>query len=203
MKKLILSIAMLAFTSPAMAQQSAAPPQPRPVPAQAGVVNLGPINSRIDFVGTHEGEKPDPRKGGFAKFIGRIQLDPSGNVSAIDFDFETASLWTEIPKLTAHLKSPDFFDVRQYPKAKFRTTSIGPGNEPGTYAVTGKFSLLATTKDLTIPAKIEVTPQGVTVVSKFQLDRTQFGMTYGAGQVKNNVDITLAVGIPTSTGNSN
>jgi polyisoprenoid-binding protein YceI len=203
MKRTYFAIALLTIASPAWAQQDAASPQPQPVPAQSGIVNLGPINSRIDFVGIHEGEKPDPRKGGFSKFIGRVQLDPSGNVQAVDFDFETASLWTEIPKLTAHLKSPDFFDVRQHPKAKFRTTSIGPGKEPGTFAVVGKFSLLGVTKDLTIPAKITVTQQGVTVVSSFKLDRTQFGMNYGEGQVQKIVEISVAVGIPTTAGNKN
>ena len=131
--------------------------QPRPVPVQAGVVNLGPINSRIDFVGTHEGPKPDPRKGGFSKFAGRAEFAQNGALAAVEFDIETSSLWTEIPKLTGHLKSPDFFDVRQYPRAAFRSSAVSPTQQQGVYNVSGKFTLLGVTKEVSMPQAARVT----------------------------------------------
>jgi hypothetical protein len=43
------------------------------VPVQAGTANLTPQNTKIQFVCAHVGARPDPRKGGFAKFSGKAQ----------------------------------------------------------------------------------------------------------------------------------
>jgi polyisoprenoid-binding protein YceI len=171
--------------------------QPHPVPIQGSVVNLSPANTTIGFIGTHEGPQPDPRRCGFAKFAGQAQLDETGTMKSVGFDIDTASLWAEIPKLTAHLKSPDFFDVRQHPQAAFRSTSITLGSQPGTFEVTGNFTLLGVTKEITAPASISVSEQGVTLVAAFTVDRTTFGMDYGQGKVKNIVEINVSIGEPT------
>jgi polyisoprenoid-binding protein YceI len=168
-----------------------------PVPVSSGTIGLLPSNSQVNFIGTHEGPKPDPRKGGFAKFVGSVELDQTGAVKSVGFDIEAGSLFTEIPKLTAHLKSPDFFDVRQHPKATFRSNSIVAANKPGVYEITGTFALLGNARDIKIPAEISVTDRGITLVSSFIFDRTKFGMTYGEGKVKKNVEISVIVGMPT------
>lgn len=199
MKKLSIIVCLL-FVTPSWGEVATAKkPALKPVPLADGMVALSPANSRIDFVGTHEGAKPDPRKGGFAKFAGQARLDSSGKLAAVKFEFQTASLWTEMPRLTSHLKSPDFFDVREHPKASFESTLVKPGKQDGTYEVRGKFTLLGKTKEVKIPATVAVTDAGVTLMSKFEIDRTQFGMTYGEGKVKKEVAIQVAIGTPTKT----
>ncbi len=97
-----------------------------PVPIEAGAVTLGPDNTRIEFVGTHVGSDPNPRTGGFERFTGKVQLDPvTMQLQAVSVEIETASLWTEVGgRLTNHLKSVDFFEVREYTTIKFETASI-------------------------------------------------------------------------------
>ena len=163
-----------------------------------GVVTLAPINSRIDFVGTHHGDKPDPRKGGFAKFSGSASVDSSGALTGVQFDIETGSLWTEIAKLTGHLKSPDFFSVREFPAASFKSSSVSATQQQGVYQVKGKFTLRGVTKEITLPASVSSDGKGLTLVSDFVIDRTQFGMNYGAGKVVNEVSIRVVIGQPTS-----
>src|SRR5207247_1917380 len=91
---------------------------PKPVPIKSGVALLTPENSKIEFVGTHVGAKPDPRTGGFEKFTGRAEVDPATKtLKSLSVDIETGSLWTQFPMLTNHLNSPDFFDTREYPAA--------------------------------------------------------------------------------------
>lgn len=169
----------------------------KPVTIESGTVTLGPTNARIDFVGEHEGSKPDPRKGGFRKFSGTAHVG-DGGLESVALVIETKSLWTEIENLTRHLKSPDFFDVRQHPKATFRSTSVqlnpSPGGKQGQYVVSGKFTLLGVSQDVKIPVTVTTGPDGLTLVSDFKLDRTRFGMKYGKGKVKNNVQIKLVVG---------
>jgi polyisoprenoid-binding protein YceI len=157
---------------------------------------LSPANTKIEFVGTHVGEKPDPRKGGFDKFTGKLELDLAAkSLKSISLDIETESLRTEIAKLTEHLKSPDFFEVREYPKATFESTKIVPSAEtPGQLEITGNLTLHGVTKEITAPATVQVGPAGPGLTSEFMLDRSQFGMTYSPDKVENKVALTVVIG---------
>jgi len=164
-----------------------------PVPAQASVCSLNPQNSKLQFVCAHVGPRPDPRKGGFAKFSGQARLDTAGKaLKSVSLEIESGSLWTEIDMLTNHLKSADFFDVRRIPTAKFESTKIEPGS--GKSQITGKLTLHGVTKEISFPATIEVSDAGLTLESEFTIDRSEFGMTYDPKKVENKVTLTVAIG---------
>jgi polyisoprenoid-binding protein YceI len=170
----------------------------QPVPLTGGAATISAANTKIEFIGTHTGDKPDPRHGGFRKFSGKIAVDPqAGAVKSIAVEIDTNSLFTSIPKLTDHLKTADFFEVREYPTARFESTKIAPGKD-GTAQVTGKLTLHGTTKEISFPVSTQVTPKGLTLVSQFTIERSQFGMTYGAGKVDDKVTLNVVVGEPTS-----
>lgn len=200
MRKLLLATFTLACAATVLrageAAEEASPPLD-PVPVRNGAADLDPATARITFVGLHEGDDPNPRLGGFGKFIGRAEVDATGKLKAVTLDIDTASLWTEIPRLTAHLKGPDFFSVREHPAATFRSTSITSTDEVGRYAVQGELTLLGVTKSLKIPVTANVNEQGLTLASQFVFDRREFGMDYGQGQIKNEVTVEVRVGEPT------
>ncbi len=165
-----------------------------PVPVSSGSATLSPDNTKIQFVGTHSGAKPDPRTGGFAKFKGKAEIDAATkSLKAVSVEIDAASLFTEIQKLTDHLKSPDFFEVREYPKATFESTKVTAG-EKGKTLITGKLSLHGVTKEISFPATVAVDAKGLTLTSEFSIDRTQFGMTFGEGKVEPKVSMTVVVG---------
>lgn len=171
-----------------------------PVSIDAGIAVLSPDNSRIGFVGTHIGPKPDPRTGGFGKFAGTAEVDIEGKtLKAVSVEIETGSLWTEIPKLTNHLNSPDFFDAKEYPTARFTSTKIEPAGEPGKFQITGDLTLLAATHEITFPAQVTIDESGLTLKSEFTVDRTEFGMNHAPDQVEKNVTLTVVVGEQTVT----
>jgi polyisoprenoid-binding protein YceI len=165
-----------------------------PVPVQGGVVKLTPQNTKIQFVCAHVGARPDPRKGGFAKFAGEIRVDPATKaLKSVDIDIDTTSLSTEVgDKLTNHLKSPDFFEVRRYPSAHFESTKIVPA--AGAQQLTGKLTLHGVTKEISFPATVEVGPSGLTLRSEFTIDRLEFGINYDPKKVENKVSLTVVVG---------
>jgi polyisoprenoid-binding protein YceI len=101
------------------------------------------------------------------------------------------SLFADNPKLTNHLKSPDFFSVKSNPKAKFVSTRIE--KSAGGYQVTGDLTLCGQTKAVTFPAAITVGADTLTLASKFTIDKSQWGMNYGRGKIDDTV--TLAVTI--------
>jgi polyisoprenoid-binding protein YceI len=169
-----------------------------PVKLEKGVATLSPANSKIAFVGTHSGDKPDPRTGGFGKFTGKVTIDPATKVlKSVTADIETASLFTDFPKLTTHLQTADFFEVREYPKATFESTKVTPGKE-GTATVTGKLTLHGQTKEISFPVTYTVAAEGITLKSDFTINRGEFGITYGAGKVEDKVAMSVVVGEKTT-----
>ena len=165
----------------------------KPVPLAKGAATLSPDNTKIQFVGTHVGAKPDPRTGGFAKFSGKAQIDETTRaLKSVSVQVDTASLFTEIPKLTDHLKTADFFEVREYPTAKFESTKITMKGDQAT--ITGNLTLHGVTKEITIPATVKVAAEGLVIKSEFSIDRTEFGMKFSPDRVEKKVTLTVVVG---------
>ena len=88
-------------------------------------------------------------------------------------------------KLEGHLKSPDFFDVEQYPTAKFVITSVSPitdAEDGHNYDITGNLTLKGTSRSITIPAMVTMDGDRITATTPdFVIDRTEWGMEYGSG----------------------
>jgi polyisoprenoid-binding protein YceI len=149
-------------------------------------------NTKLTFVGTKPGGKHD---GGFKKLTGTATV-ADGKIESltIEVDIDTDSLYTDDPsgKLTNHLKNPDFFGVKDNPKATFKTTKVAKTDKG--YDVTGDLTMLGKTKAVTFPATITEKDGVLSLTSDFKIDRTQWGMNYGAkGQVDKDVAIKLAV----------
>lgn len=150
---------------------------------------LSDKNTTVKFVGTKPGGK---HEGGFKTVSGSASVkDNDLTTLKISLDIDTNSLYTDDPKLTAHLKSADFFDVKTNPKAKFVSTKVEKSDDG--YKITGDLTMLGKTKSITFPAKAAIGADGLTLSSTFTIDRTQWGMTFGAGKIDNAVKLTVDV----------
>jgi polyisoprenoid-binding protein YceI len=146
-------------------------------------------NTKLTFVG----KKPDGKHdGGFKKLSGTATV-PDLDITKITvtIDIETDSLFSDDPKLTGHLKSADFFDVKNHPKATFKSTKIEKSDK--VYIVTGELTMLGKTKTISFPASIAVAEGALSVGTTFDIDRTQWGMNYGKGKIEDKVAISIAV----------
>jgi polyisoprenoid-binding protein YceI len=146
-------------------------------------------NTKVTFLG----KKPDGKhEGGFGKVSGTATV-PDGDLTklAVTIDIDTESLFADDAKLTAHLKSADFFDVKNQPKATFKSTKVEKMDK--LYIVTGELTLLGKKKTTSFPASISDTGGTLSVSTTFPLDRTQWGMVYGKGKINDIVDITIKV----------
>lgn len=163
-------------------------------------IPLSPENTTIQFVGTHVTEDggPDPnaRTGVFREFAGQAHVDPETNsLESVSVVIQTASLQTPQGGLNQHLATPDFFNVREYPTAKFESTKISPAADgEATHSITGNLTLLDATKEVTFPATIRLDGENWTLDSTFVLDRTEFGMDKLQDRVNKEVSMTIAVG---------
>ena len=140
-------------------------------------LQITPDNSKIEFVAA---KVTRSHNGSFKKFAGTIDL-VNGKIeeSRVSVDIDAASVVTDTDDLTAHLKTPDFFDVAKFPKATFTSTKIEPNTaNGGTHSVTGNFELHGVKKSITFPASIVVTPIDAAVSTEFAINRKDFGLQY-------------------------
>ena len=154
-----------------------------------GTFTLNGKNTKIEFVGTKPNGKHD---GGFEALAGTASAtgtDPT--TLKIEVEIDTSSLYTDTPKLTQHLKSPDFFSVKTFPKAKFASTKVARMADG--YTVTGDLTLIGKTKSISFPANIKVGGGGLTLTSKFQINRQDFGMSFGTGKVDDQVTLKVSL----------
>ncbi len=169
-----------------------------PVPVDDGVATLKPENTSIEFVGTHVGDEPKPRLGGFSEFEGKIEVNEAGDaIKSIQVEIDIASVWTEFNDLTNHLKNADFFGIDDFPKASFTSTTIAPAAE-GRITVTGELTLHGTTSEITFEAAPEFNDKGLVVRAEFTIDRTNFGMDKMTSGVEPVVTLHVVVGQKTS-----
>ena len=156
---------------------------------------ISPNTSKIEWVGTKKGGK---HVGGFKAFSGKL-VPATGDLtsSTITMNIDTSSIYSDVAKLTNHLKSPDFFGVDTYPKATFVSSKIeAAADGDNTHKITGELTLHGAKKEITFPAKVEKTADKLKLTSSFTINRQDFGMSYGKGVVNDEVTVKFNVEIP-------
>jgi polyisoprenoid-binding protein YceI len=148
-----------------------------PIVPGATAYRFSGADSKLSFVGAKVTRKHD---GSVGAFTGNLYVpggDPTRSTVVVDIDMTTVSV--DVPKLTAHLKTADFFDVAKYPHARFTSTAVRPGGENGaTHTVTGNLELHGVTRSIAFPATIRVTADEVDADAEFAIDRKDFGIVY-------------------------
>lgn len=171
---LLASVALMLLSAPGFAQDKA---------SAAATYTVDKAHSTLLFKIHHMNA---------AMFYGQF-LDFSGTVSEsakgldVKFEVKTDSVFTNVKKRDDHLKSPDFFNAKEFPVITFVSTSSKKKGK--NYEVKGNLTLNGKTKEIT--AVVEPTGtgkgmQGETIKgyhSTFKIKRSDFGMQFmqGAG----------------------
>ncbi len=176
---------------------AAAPSPPPPRALESWVVDGG--HSSLVFKIRHMGVSNF--YGRFNELSGRIALADNAAQSSVNFSVQAASVDTHVDKRDQHLKSPDFFSVKEFPTIEFKSTSVKPAGD-GAFDVAGKLTLHGVTRDLSV--KVQETgrraadgeePGMAGFETRFSIQRSDFGMDYGIerGSLGDEVEIVLAV----------
>jgi polyisoprenoid-binding protein YceI len=188
MKRMTMILMMTAALAFAACQESAIDDAPAaqvgaetttaPAPVAAATVSTPVVKekSTIGFVGA---KVTRDHTGKFNQFDGSVDY-ANGQPSRIAFDIDLGSIETDTPQLTDHLKTPDFFDVAKYSKASFVSTSITPaqGAAGATHTVAGVLDMHGVKKEVSFPATVETTADGVRARSEFTINRHDWGISY-------------------------
>jgi polyisoprenoid-binding protein YceI len=153
----------LGLGSPALAQDG------------SGGWGLDQAHTSLAFEVTHAGIATI--HGRFNEVDGQFSLgdDPSFN-----FTIEAASIDTNNQKRDGHLRSPDFFNVKEYPTITFESTNVEE-TEQG-YDVTGELTMHGTRRTITVPVTYggqTEFPEGVQrhgFTAEFTLNRSDYGI---------------------------
>ncbi|SMF22025.1 Polyisoprenoid-binding protein YceI [Azospirillum oryzae] len=170
------------------------------VPAFAAPVSykIDPAHTAVVFIVNHVG---------FSNVIGRFDT-VGGDVtfdkdavekSVVNVTIDTTSVDTNHAKRDEHLRSPDFFNAKEFPKMTFKSTKIEKtGDKTG--KLHGDLTMLGVTK----PVVLDVTfnKDGVSPASKMEtagfsargtVKRTEFGMKYGAPAIGDDIQLLIEV----------
>ncbi len=153
--------------------------------------------SSIGFIGA---KVTRDHVGSFKVFDGSIEY-VGQQPNRIMFEIEPGSAVTDSEKLDGHLRSADFFDIENHPKATFTSQNVREeiGADGSTHRVDGVLSLRGVEKAISFPVKVERLPDSVRATSEFTINRQDWNVSYaGAADdlIKDDVLIRLDLRFP-------
>ncbi len=169
-------------------------------PAFAAPVSykIDPAHTAVAFIVNHIGFSNVI--GSFNTVGGDISFDKDAvEKSTVNITIDAASIDTNHAKRDEHLRSPDFFNAKEFPKLTFKSSKIEKtGDKTG--KLHGDLTMLGVTK----PVVLDVTfnKDGVSPASKLEtagfsargtVKRTDFGMKYGAPAVGDDIQLLIEI----------
>jgi polyisoprenoid-binding protein YceI len=163
---------------------------------------IDPTHTHVEFAVKHM--MITTVKGRFSGVTGEIRLDEAQLASSkVDIEIDAATIDTRDSQRDTHLRSGDFFDVEQYPKITFRSTSVEGTLE--SFKLNGELTIRGVSRPITL----DVTHEGrgkdpwggerIGFTATGKLNRKEFGLNWNAALetggflVGEDVKITLDV----------
>jgi polyisoprenoid-binding protein YceI len=151
-------------------------------PVAAAPWKLDAAKSQLGFSGAQTGTA---FKGHFTRFSTLIDFDPDHpETSHIVVTIDPASAVTGDAQRDGALPGKDWFNIAQFPQAKFVTTAIRKTGA-NAYAATGTLTLRGVTKPITLPFTLAIAGTTAHAKGHLNLTRTLFGIgqgTWSSGQ---------------------
>lgn len=143
-------------------------------------------------------------RGTLGKITGAVNLDEAElTKSAVEATVDATTIDTREPKRDAHLKSPDFFDVAQYPTITFKSKKVAKLGD-AKFQVTGDLTMHGVTKEVVLdvegvprPFKDPMGNLRLGGIATTKLNRKDFGVQWnktldgGGLMVGDDVDVTI------------
>ena len=163
--------------------------------ADVPVWKIVPKDSSITFIAT---QNDAPILGEFKSFTGNIQFDPNQlDASHVNIEVDMISVSTSYQTVADTLKTADWFDVKDFPKAVFKATSFKKmsGNS---YQANGTLTIRNITLPVTLTFSLdEFSDKKAHAKGTVTLKRTAFGVGQGewkeTKEVKDDVLVSFVV----------
>lgn len=175
----------------------------------SGDYTLDPSHTRVGFSARHA--MVTKVRGQFDEFEGTAHIDTTTPAnSSVTVTISAASVTTGNEQRDGHLKTPDFFDIANYPQITFVSTDV---ERDGTdWAISGDLTINGVTKTVTIPfeetgsAKDPFGNTRVGFEGEVTIDRTEWNLSFNAAletggvlvseKVKLEFDVSAIANVP-------
>jgi polyisoprenoid-binding protein YceI len=144
--------------------------------AQADAVRfrIQPETSEVTFSAT---SRIMNATGSFHRVAGEVAVDPKDPATAkITLSIEADSIDTGIGMRDNHLRSEDFFDVRQFPWITFQSVRVEAAGRRAT--VVGQLTIHGVTREVAVPVDVNLTDVALVASGEFVINRRDYGITY-------------------------
>lgn len=167
------------------------------LPAFAQTYQVDPVHTSLVFRVKHMNTAFV--YGMFRDIKGTVVVDEANPArSSINLEVNADSVFTANEQRDNHLRSPDFFNTRQFPTITFRSTSIRRVNA-NTVQVQGNLTMRGVSRPVT--ATVNLTGKGKNAQGRdiigfettFNIRRSEFGIRYGLPGLGDEVRVTLSV----------
>ena len=157
---------------------------------------LDPVHSFVLFSVQHLGVANT--YGRFNDISGAVVFDKDNpSRSSVEVSVPVESLDTNNAKRDQSLKSPDYFNAKQFPTMTFKSTKVEGNGD--TLKVSGDLTIRGVPRPLTVDFKKGGEGKGVFGEmrgggeTRFTIKRSDFGMNFQLGEVGNEVTIILSL----------
>lgn len=164
--------------------------------AVADSYTIDPAHTYPNFTINHLGFST--MHGRFDKSQGTLTMDREKGTGSVEVVVDMASVSTGFAKRDDHLRSPDFFNVAEFPEMTFKSTKVefmGKGAK-----VTGDLTIKGVTKSVVLDVdsiNCGTHPFNKKTVCGFgattSIKRSDFGIKYGLPTIGDDMNITLEV----------
>ncbi len=138
-------------------------------------------------------------QGRFDKTSGKVTLDRAAKQGSIDITINAGSISTGFAKRDDDLRSPDFFNVAEFPTITYKSNSINfNGDKPS--SVDGELTIAGMTKPVTFT--VDAFNCGTNPFNKkdecgaaasAQIKRSDFGMKFGLPAIGDDVKLVFEI----------
>jgi polyisoprenoid-binding protein YceI len=156
---------------------------------------IDPVHSSVIFSAKHNGISDF--YGAFKEVSGTVTFDSADpSKSSVELTIPVESVDTRNEKRDQHLKSPDFFNAKQFPALTFKSSKVEASGD--TYKISGDLTLHGVTKPITVSFKKGGESKGAKETrgggeARFTIKRSDYDMKFMVGPIGDDVNIIVSL----------
>lgn len=146
-----------------------------------GTFALDPAHTHVGFCVRHM--MISKVRGRFSAFNGTLSVGDDIDEASVEVEIDLSSVDTKDPQRDAHLRSPDFFDVANYPTMTFRSTKV-TSIDGDSFRLDGELTVHGVTRPVALDLVFDgvgTDPYGgqrLGFSATGEIDREAFGLTW-------------------------
>jgi polyisoprenoid-binding protein YceI len=155
-------------------------------------LELNPSRSSVRWYGTSGVPLTLEQTGGIKVKKGKVVVNKAGDITAAELVMDMTSITNDNlsgelqNKIVEHLKGPDFFDIKKYPEATFKSTQVQKISDKK-YQLIGQLTIKNTKKNTNITGFYTTDGFNYSFKGNFIFDRTDFDIKHGSAKFFNNL----------------